>query len=182
MRTILVLFIAGLVVTTLWYLSGGLKSGGSGLVNTMGLNKNRSMALHGVRLVKKKNNINEIELIAGNASMAVDKSRTILDNFSVLLGSKDMGDITFAAETGSIDSAGNDIEALNNVLIRDEMGRSLITDSLNLDNIKRVISTPDRVRIFGNNFLIAGSGMIAYIDEERVELLADVNAVFNSDG
>jgi len=63
--------------------------------------------------------------------------------------------------------------AINKVEVADKYVSSVFWDEEN-----RMITTDDTVRVFGNNFVITGKGMVVWPDDEIVEFLSDVRAVF----
>jgi len=140
--------------------------------------QNEALALNGVRLFEKKYNSVVMELIASKGLISLDETRTDLEKFTLVSHTEKIGVITLTAEKGTMINATYDVTAEGNVLARDDKGRALLTDSLDWINSDRHIKTQDRVRIFGDRFVISGVGMVADTEAEKVEILSNVKAVF----
>lgn len=137
------------------------------------------MVIYGVHLVEKKNNNKTLEINAQEAVIRSGESRTDLKKFTVLSEGGEAGSLTLVAGFGTLYDETNDIKAGGGVIVRDDMGRTLITDTLNWQGDE--IKTGDDVRFFGDKFIIKGRGMLVQIDDERVTFLNNVVAIFNID-
>lgn len=133
------------------------------------------MKLNGIRLTQKKNNVRELDLWAETAVIALDESRIDLEKFTIVSYSKQAGEVTLSARKGVFINATNDVTASGGTLVRDAGGRALLTDGLTWINSKREIRTDDPVWVFGGGFTLRGKGMIARLDDERVEILSGVS-------
>ncbi len=133
------------------------------------------MKLNGIRLTQKKNNAKELDLWAETAVIALDESRIDLEKFTIVSYSKQAGEVTLSARKGVFINATNDVTASGGTLARDADGRALMTDGLTWINSKREIRTDDPVWVFGGGFTLRGKGMIARLDDERVEILSGVS-------
>ncbi|MBI5815357.1 MAG: LPS export ABC transporter periplasmic protein LptC [Nitrospinae bacterium] len=139
------------------------------------------ITLEGVHLIQKKDNVRELELVAESAAIAIDESYTDLKKFTVVSYSEKSGKLTMNAENGKMINATKDVTASGGVLFRQESGAALITDNVNWSNSAREIRTEDEVRVFGGNFILTGKGMVVHLDEEKVEVLSNINATFYED-
>ncbi|MGK7345724.1 MAG: LPS export ABC transporter periplasmic protein LptC [Candidatus Nitrospinota bacterium M3_3B_026] len=137
-----------------------------------------ALALRGVRLYEKRKDGQVVELAASRSIMSLDETRTDLEEFTLVSRASDMGVLTLTAERGTMINATRDVTAKGAVVARDENGRALLTDSLTWKNSLRMIETDDKVKIFGEGFLITGRGLKADADTEQVEILSDVRAIF----
>ncbi|VAX18051.1 hypothetical protein MNBD_NITROSPINAE02-1605 [hydrothermal vent metagenome] len=161
-------------------------------INTIGkeILRDTNVVLHGVRLVEKKYNKPSLQLVAAKSVSPLGEEKTYLERFTLISYSDDTDDskdkdtpfasrdLTISAENGVMMNETKDLEASGNVIVRDEKGRALITESLSWDQEGRVITTDGVVRVFGSNFVLTGTGMIVRPDDETVEILSDVKATF----
>lgn len=177
-RRILALAIAVILAIISWnFISSGMPQGAVGAAQSL-LTKDE-MVIYGVHLVEKKNNNKTLEINAQEAVILSTESRTDLKNFTVLSEGGDTGPVTLVAGNGTLYNVTNDIKAGGGVIVRDDKGRILITGSLDWQGDE--IKTEDDVRLFGDNFIIKGRGMLVKVDEERFTLLNDVVAIFAID-
>lgn len=133
------------------------------------------MRLNGIRLTQKKNNTRELDLWAETAVIALDESRIDLEKFTIVSYSKQAGEVTLSARKGVFINATNDVTASGGALVRDDSGRALMTDGFTWNDSKREIRTDDPVWVFGNGFTLRGRGLIARLDDERVEIPSGVS-------
>jgi len=179
----LIVVMIAVAVAVFWSLfTTGEKEPSSNPLAALSLDEEGGMTLHGVKLVEKKNNINTMELLATKASVTGDGAteRTALTRFSVVSRSVDYGAVSFSAARGSISGNNKQVTAIGAVTLRDDKERTLITDSLYLNNDTRRVTTDDMVWIYGDGFLLHGRGLTANLDTEQVEIRNDVVAIFKA--
>ncbi len=191
MRLIIFILLLGLLGAIGWFI------GVSDVVdmNSMGkeILRDTNVVLHGVRLIEKKYNKPSLQLVAAKSVAPLGEKKTYLENFTLISYSDDSEDedkkekkdkpldsrdLTLSAENGIIINDTKNLEASGNVVVRDDGGRALITQSLSWDQQQRVITTDGVVRVFGANFVLTGTGMIVHPDDETFEILSDVRATF----
>lgn len=179
----MVLILVALLVSgsILWYLSDAFDTIGPQFQGEISIEGDDIVALN-VRMVEKKYNKPSLELTAERSVISADDTYTKMKNFTLVSHSEKAGEIILSAEDGAMINATKNISASGNVLVRDNLGRALSTDTLKWINSERRIVTDDDVRVYGRTFAITGKGMVAYPDEERVEILKDVHAVFLETG
>lgn len=174
-RKVLVLAIAVLLVTISWnFFSTGAPQSRLGVAQSL-LTKDE-MVIYGIHLVEKKNNDTTLQINAQEAVILSDESRTDLKSFTVLSEGGGTGSVTLVAGNGTLYNVTNDIKAGGGVIVRDDRGRTLITESLDWQGDE--IKTGDDVRVFGDKFIIKGRGMLVKVDDERFTLLDNVVAIF----
>jgi LPS export ABC transporter protein LptC len=180
-RNLLPLVMVGLVTVTLWWLFNADEEHPPDPSIFTAADKaaeNGGMALDQVRIIQKRENRTLFELLAGSAAMTEDESETRLTGFSLLAHPTGAPPLTLAAETGTLGKERSEVTAHGRVVVYDGAGRGVLTDSLTMQDNGRKIVTDAPVRIYGPSFVIFGKGMVAYPDEETVELVSDVTAVF----
>jgi LPS export ABC transporter protein LptC len=139
----------------------------------------KDMVINGVYLIEKRDNNKTLEIKARKANMAADDTRTDLISFSMISLENKKNPVTVFADNGFINNSANEITANGNVLVRDTLGRTLVTDHLIWKGEKDEISTDGVVRLFGDRFIIHGTGLIVNPSQGRMKILNNVSAIFN---
>ena len=179
MRLTLLLLIATLLAATVWYLIDGVKSPVEVAFPGVSIGSDDTMALTDIKLVEKKNNINRVELFAKKASIRSDGESADLEDFALHSRVDKKRRLVVVAKNGLVNTKSMDVSVFGGALVHDESGNALLTDNLQMDNTKKIVSTDGDVRIYGKNFVLSGKGLFFDIKKERVELLSSVTAVFS---
>ncbi len=175
-RKVLAFAIVVFLVFISWnFFSTGTRQNAVGVARSL-LTKDE-MVIYGLHLIEKKDNNKTLEIKAEEAVISSNDSRTDLKSFTLLSEGGDSGSLTLVAGNGTLYNETNDITAGGGVIVRDENGQTLITDTLSW--VGDEIKTGDDVRLFGDKFIIKGRGMLVKVHEERFTLLKNVVAIFN---
>jgi len=82
--------------------------------------------------------------------------------------------VTLTADSGSFDKKEGKIHLQSNVVATTDTGAKLITDSLDWDREKQIVSTLDKVDVYRDNMHTQGVGALGKTDLESVTLHKDV--------
>lgn len=85
--------------------------------------------------------------------------------------------VNLTAEKGSIDQVSSEMHLEKDVVITSETGAQLVTDSLNWDRNKDLVTTKDDVLITDKGFSVTGTGMKAQPGLKNAEIHEDVTVL-----
>jgi LPS export ABC transporter protein LptC len=80
------------------------------------------------------------------------------------------------AEKGVVDQKSGDLKLEKDVTITSQAGTQMVTDSLNWNRQKDLVTTPDKVTISDDKMLVTGKGMEAHPGLKTAEIQKDVTA------
>lgn len=89
--------------------------------------------------------------------------------------------VNVVAKTGIVDQASGKMRLQEDVVITSENGQKLITDSLDWDRDKDLVTTEDHVLIIGEKMKASGIGMRAQPGLKTVAIHKDVTVVINTE-
>lgn len=121
----------------------------------------------------------EWELEADSARRSKGEDLTILENIKVTFYAKDGTAYTLTSKEGMFREAAGEIVASGSVVIESSgEGYTIRTSSLKFFLNDKLITTDKRVEMTSRGTDLAGTGLEAFVDQERFRLKKDVRAVF----
>lgn len=130
--------------------------------------------MQGVHLVESRKGERDWELFAESAEGSQGKGNWQLTNVKILFYNGEKVDYTVTGQSGSIDSETKDMKVNGNVLTQSANGYRLQTDSIEYQAKKRLIKSPDKVRMSGppddqgKGILVEGNSMETMVEDNRM--------------
>ena len=139
--------------------------------------------LHFSQEIEKKS---KYILSADSAKFFQEKGKGVLKNFSltyiynggkkiILSGAKAVVNLDVDKDLSNVDMSIADIYSRGKIIAVSSEGYTFETEKLFWDGSKKVISTAEPIILFGNNFKVTGEGLMADLDNEKMEIVSKVN-------
>jgi len=130
----------------------------------------------GLRIIQKKNGVENWVLTAKRADISKDADKAELTDIEMKV--KDKG-ITICAEKGLYNLDTKRISVLGTITGKND-NYSITTRQVEIDSAAGSLKTDADVHIEGKKFLLQGKGMEVNNNEQKVRILKDVKATFNN--
>ena len=170
MRKILLLFASFLIFSLFFFLVKGEK------VGKLDPHLSGDSFFEGLRIIQKKDGIQNWVLIAKRADISKEGDKALLTDIEMEVKSKG---ITIFAEKGLYNLDTKKI-SIDGAITAKSGDYSITTGQVEIDSAAGLLKTGEDVRIEGNKFTLNGTGMEIQNNEQKVRILKDVKATFNN--
>jgi LPS export ABC transporter protein LptC len=137
------------------------------------------LAIWGLHLTETKGNELLWEIEADSAHMYQHQQSAQLKNIKLTLYQEQEPVLWLEGERAELNMESRDAAIEGKVVARYQDGLTFETDSLNWWNQRRLLSTPDKVRITKPHIQIQGRGLEADIGSERLRINNGVTTIIN---
>ncbi len=83
------------------------------------------------------------------------------------------------AGKGEVSDDYQQVRLRDDVILKKSAGYTLYTDALDYDHLTQMATTDERVRMVADGMSMEGTGMVFYLNQERLQLKADVKGSLN---
>jgi LPS export ABC transporter protein LptC len=135
----------------------------------------KTSTMENLRLTHRKGSDIKWELNADRATMPVNEKRVYLE--SIMVKIRNDPDVKIKSGGGIYELQAGDI-TLNKQVMITMKDAEFRTDSIVWQSEKNIVSTDEPVLFTGSNFRISGSGLVAWVETERVKINSDIKAVY----
>ena len=157
--------LAIIILTILSYKENGIKTYPS----------YKTSSMHGFRLTHKEDNKVKWELTSEDATFPEGNEEVILNNLTMKIYHN--REITLTGGSGIYRLRDKNL-TINKPIVIDIEGDRLTTDSLTWNGDEDMITTDDRIKFKGKNFIIEGTGLSAKTRNQQIKVLEDVKGIF----
>lgn len=135
----------------------------------------KTSSMRGFHVTHKKGNEIKWELASENATFPEGNKSIILRN--LLMRIHDTYDIILTGGSGIYQIRDKNL-TINKPIEIDIEGDKLTTDSLTWNGEKELITTQDMITFKGKNFSIEGTGLVAKVRNQQIQILDNVTGIF----
>jgi len=136
------------------------------------------LALEQIDYTHNEGGRNIWRLVADRAEHHATEGKVAISKLALTLFDEQGGDkLVLSANEGVVDQAFTRVDVWGEVVIRNQDGYTLTTESLHYQTHEQVASTDAPVRLNGKGLLVDAVGMTLDVEHRRLKLLAKVHTV-----
>jgi LPS export ABC transporter protein LptC len=170
MKKILLLLASFLLFSFFFFLVEGEK------VNKMDVRLKGESFFEGLRIIQKKNGVQNWVLVARRADISKGGDEAHLTDIEMEVKSRGM---TIYAEKGLYNLNSKKI-SIDGAITAKNSNYSITTGEVEIDSTAGLLKTGEDVHIEGRKFTLQGKGMELDNNDQKVRILKDVKATFNN--
>jgi LPS export ABC transporter protein LptC len=122
----------------------------------------------------------EWSLKADRAQLFKAKNQALLTDLSVTFFMENKSDIYLTAQNGILNTKTKDIQIYGNVIIHNDEAK-LLTEKLNYDHKRRILTSNEPVKITGDTFQLQANSLIYFISTKQAILEGRVEGLFGEE-
>jgi LPS export ABC transporter protein LptC len=169
---ILIVVIAGAVVTSLWMNLHGKKDSGEGESLTKIPHGEADMRLEKIRLVEDKQGKKTWELDAKAIQQYQGQNIILLEDVKVTFFTKDGRSFILSGNQGKVYQDSKNMELVGDVVLTSSDGYRLKTYSVSYQHANKKVTTSDPVEIEGKEIQVVGKGMQVDMEAKTIKILS----------
>jgi len=136
------------------------------------------MSLGKIHHTAARNGVVEWSLDASSARLLDEKKQLILDDLSVVFYMKDGKEANLTAASGFLQTDSNDIEAMGNVVVRND-NYVLKTEKLNYEHTRRILFSNVPVEISSDSEKLMADSISFDLNTKKTMLEGNVKGIFS---
>jgi len=141
------------------------------------IDQDADMKLGKVRQTATRDGVKEWDLVAGSAKYHDDRKQVVFEDMAVTFFLKDQQEVTMTADTGTLETDSKNMEAIGNVVIKNQ-GYRLETEALSYRHDNQVVCSDAPVVISGDTFRMTADSLFIDLNTQEAELDGRVNGSF----
>jgi LPS export ABC transporter protein LptC len=171
---ILIVVIAGVVLTSLWLNLRGREALGERDDLPKGSAGGADVRLEKIRFVEDKHGKKTWELEAKSIQQYQDKNFMELEDVKVTIYMEGGRTVTISGNKGKVNQDSKDMELVGDVLLTSSDGYRLKTHSVSYHHSEKKVTTSDLVEIEGKEIQLVGRGMLVDMQAKVLKVLNQV--------
>jgi LPS export ABC transporter protein LptC len=171
---ILLVLIAGAVITSIWMNLRGKEDSGEGEGLPMISTEGADMRLEKIRFVEDKHGQKTWELEAKLIQQYQDQNIVLLEDMKVTFYMKDGRSFILTGKKGKVYQDSKNMELAGDVLLTSSDGYQMKTHSISYDHLEKRVTTSDPVEIEGKEIQLVGKGMLVDMEAKILKVLHQV--------
>jgi LPS export ABC transporter protein LptC len=169
---ILLVLIAGTVLTSLWMNLQGKKGSGEGESLAKIPHVEADMRLEKIRFVEDKHGKKTWELDAKAIQQYQGQNIILLEDVKVTFYTKDGRSFILSGNKGKVYQDSKNMELVGDVLLTSSDGYRLKTHSVSYQHANKKVTTSDPVEIEGKEIQVVGTGMRVDMEAKIIKILS----------
>jgi len=171
---ILIVVIAGVVLTSLWMNLRGKKGPGEGEGLAQIPHGEADMRLEKIRFVEDKHGQKTWELEAKAIHQYQAQNILMLEDVKVTFYTKDGRSFILSGNRGKVEQDSKNMELVGDVVLTSSDGYRLKTHSISYRHADKKATTSDPVEIEGKEIQVIGRGMLVDMEARIIKILSQV--------
>jgi LPS export ABC transporter protein LptC len=132
------------------------------------------MRLEKVRFVEDKHGQKTWELEAKSVRQYQEQNMMVLEDVKLTFYAKEGRIFYLTSKQGKVYQDSKNVDLMGGVVLMSNDGYELKTQSASYRNVEKIVSTPDRVEIEGEQIRMTGKGMLVNVEAKTLRILSHV--------